>query len=130
MGPRRASSGWARTNKTRIERLERDGLMTDAGRAVIDRAKADGSWTLLDAVEDLTVPADLAEALASHGQAATNFEAFPRSARRAILAWIAQARRPETRRRRIEETAVRARQNERAGPGAPTDPAAPRKGKR
>lgn len=64
IGPRRKGSGWARTNKVRIERLERDGLMTDAGRAVIQRAKADGSWTLLDAVEDGIVPDDLRDALA------------------------------------------------------------------
>jgi uncharacterized protein YdeI (YjbR/CyaY-like superfamily) len=114
IGPRRRRSGWARTNKVRIERLEAQGLMTDAGRAVIDRAKADGSWKLLDTVEDLTVPDDLAAALDARPPARTNFDAFPRSARRAILAWVAQAGRPETRRRRIEETASRAERDERA----------------
>ncbi|MDQ1634384.1 MAG: hypothetical protein QOJ32_1193 [Frankiaceae bacterium] len=116
LAPRRRRSGWARTNKVRIVRLEAQGLMTDAGRAVIDRAKADGSWTLLDDVEDLTVPDDLAAALAGHGDARANFDAFPRSVRRATLAWVAQAGRPETRRRRIEEAAGRAENNERAGP--------------
>ena len=59
---RKPGSGWARTNKERIVRLEADGRMTDAGRAVIDAAKADGSWTLLDDVENLVVPDDLAAA--------------------------------------------------------------------
>src|SRR6476469_11269592 len=51
--PRKRGSGWARTNKERIERLTAGGLMSPAGLAVIDAAKADGSWTLLDDVEDL-----------------------------------------------------------------------------
>ena len=75
--PRRQGSGWSRTNKERIERLDRAGLMTDAGRAVIAAAKADGSWTLLDDVEALVVPEDLAEALASRPGARDRWEAFP-----------------------------------------------------
>lgn len=58
--PRRPGSSWARTNKARVERLIAEGLMTPAGLAVIDAAKADGSWTGLDEVEDLVVPDDLA----------------------------------------------------------------------
>ena len=50
--PRRKGSVWARTNKARVERLEAEGRMTDAGRAVIEQAKADGSWTVLEPVED------------------------------------------------------------------------------
>lgn len=61
--PRKAGSGWSRPNKLRIQTLERDGLMTPAGRRVIDAAKADGSWTMLDDAEDLVVPDDLASAL-------------------------------------------------------------------
>ncbi len=60
--PRKRGSGWSRPNKQRIERLEAEGLMTPAGAAVIAAAKADGSWTLLDDVEDLVVPDDLAAA--------------------------------------------------------------------
>ncbi len=121
MAPRRPRSGWARTNKRRIERLERDGLMTDEGRAVIERAKADGSWTLLDAVEDLIVPDDLAAAFDERPGSRANFDAFPPSARRAILEWIVQAKRPETRERRIAETALRAENNERANEWTPKD---------
>ena len=64
--PRKRGSGWARTNKERIERLAAAGLMAPAGHAVIDAAKADGSWTLLDDVENLVVPDDLAAAFAAH----------------------------------------------------------------
>ena len=58
--PRRKGSLWARTNKERVARLEAEGRMTDAGRAAIDQARADGSWTILESVEDLVVPDDLA----------------------------------------------------------------------
>ncbi len=113
--PRRRGSGWSRTNKERIERLDRAGLMTDAGRAVIAAAKADGSWTLLDDVEALVVPEDLAEALASRPGARDRWEAFSPSARKAMLGWIAQAKREPTRAARVTETAERAARGERAG---------------
>src|SRR3954454_22163729 len=100
---RKPGSGWARTNKERILRLEADGRMTDAGRAVIDAAKADGSWALLDDVENLVVPPDLAAALAKHRGAAARGEESPPSARRMLLAWIVQAKRPATRAQRVAE---------------------------
>jgi uncharacterized protein YdeI (YjbR/CyaY-like superfamily) len=112
--PRRPRSGWARPNKRRIETLEREGLMTPAGQRVIDAAKADGSWTLLDDVEDLVVPDDLAAAFAAVPGAREKWDAFPRSAKRGILEWIVQARRPETRAKRVAETADRAGRGERA----------------
>jgi uncharacterized protein YdeI (YjbR/CyaY-like superfamily) len=115
--PRKPRSGWARTNKIRIERLIAEGLMDPAGLALIEAAKADGSWTLLDDVENLVVPDDLAAAFSVTGRA--HWDAFPRSARRAILEWIVQAKRPETRARRIAETAAKAEVNERANQWTP-----------
>lgn len=105
--PRRKGSVWARTNKARAERLEAEGRMTDAGRAVIERAKADGSWSVLEPVEDLIVPDDLASAFDSHPGATLQWEEFPPTAQRAYLFWIYTAKRASTRRRRVEETAVR-----------------------
>ncbi|HZG89304.1 MAG TPA: YdeI/OmpD-associated family protein [Pseudonocardia sp.] len=116
---RKPRSGWSRSNKQRIERLLAAGLMEPAGLALIEAAKADGSWTLLDAVEDLLVPDDLAAALDAHPGARENWEAFPPSARRALLEWIVQARRPDTRARRIAETAEHAARNERANQWRP-----------
>jgi uncharacterized protein YdeI (YjbR/CyaY-like superfamily) len=121
LAPRRKGSGWARTNKARIERLERDGRLTEAGRAAVERAKQDGTWTLLDEVEDLTVPDDLAVELAARPPARENFNAFPRGIRRGILEWIVQAKRAETRRRRVEETAALAQRNERAHQWTPKE---------
>lgn len=114
-GPRRPGSGWARSNKERIARLEREGRLEPAGAAVVAAARADGSWTMLDDVEALVVPPDLDAALARSPEARSNWDAFPPSVRRAYLWWIVQAKRPETRRRRIEQTAVKAARNERPG---------------
>jgi uncharacterized protein YdeI (YjbR/CyaY-like superfamily) len=117
--PRKAGSGWSRPNKTRIERLMADGRMAPAGLAKIETAKADGSWTLLDAVENLEVPDDLAAEFAHYPDARANFDAFPRSARRGILEWIVQAKRPETRAKRVAETARLAQENVRANQWRP-----------
>ena len=105
MSPRTRGSGWARTNKVRIEQLLAEGLMAPAGLALIDEAKRDGSWTLLDDVEDLVVPDDLAAALAAHPGARGHWDGLPRSVRRAALLRIVEAKRPETRARWVAETA-------------------------
>jgi uncharacterized protein YdeI (YjbR/CyaY-like superfamily) len=112
--PRKSRSVWAATNKARIERLIADGRMAAAGLAAIDRAKANGSWETLDSVERLEVPDDLAAALEAHPPAAANFTAFPPSARKMLLAWVAMARRPETRVTRITQIVEAAARNERA----------------
>ena len=101
--PRKPSSTWARSNKERVERLEVAGLLTDAGRAAIDAAKADGSWSLLDEVEALTIPEDLADALAADPAALCGFGELPNSVKKQALYWIQTAKRPETRTRRIAE---------------------------
>ena len=105
--PRRKGSVWARTNKARVERLEAEGRMTDAGRAAIERAKADGSWALLEPVEDLIVPDDLAAAFAARRGAQEHWQDFPPTAQRAYLLWVYTAKRAPTRARRVEETAER-----------------------
>ena len=118
---RKPGSGWSRPNKLRIERLEQAGLMTEAGSAVVAAAKADGSWSRLDAVEEGVVPPDLAAALDERPPARANFDGFPRSVRRGILEWIALAKRDETRARRVAETARLAQRNERANQWRPKD---------
>ncbi len=112
--PRKPGSGWSRVNKERIERLLSADLMHPAGLAKIAAAKQDGSWSALDAVENLEIPADLAAALAVYPAARGHFDAFPRSVKRAILEWITAAKRAETRAKRIAETARLAQANQRA----------------
>jgi uncharacterized protein YdeI (YjbR/CyaY-like superfamily) len=113
MAPRRPGSGWARSNKERILRLEADGRMTDAGRALIESAKADGSWTLLDDVEALIVPHDLGAAFAARPGARDAWEAFPRSVKRAALVWLVDAKSDATRAKRIAEIADKTARGER-----------------
>jgi uncharacterized protein YdeI (YjbR/CyaY-like superfamily) len=112
--PRKPRSGWAATNKARVERLIAAGRMAPAGLAAIERARANGSWEVLDSVERLEVPADLAAALAALPSAAANFAAFPPSARKQMLAWVAFAMRAQTRAARIGQIAEAAAHNERA----------------
>ena len=79
--------------------------MAEAGLRKVEQAKADGSWTKMDSVEELTIPDDLVQALAGYLEATQNFAAFPRSAKRGILEWVQSARTLETRTRRVNETA-------------------------
>jgi uncharacterized protein YdeI (YjbR/CyaY-like superfamily) len=117
--PRKPTSNWSRVNKRRAEKLIAEGRMTQAGQDAVDAAKASGRWEALDAVEALTVPPDLAQALSADATAAATFEAFPRSAKRAILEWIAAAKRPETRARRVATTVSEAAAGRRANQWRP-----------
>lgn len=119
--PRNPRSAWARTNKSRVERLTAAGLMLPAGLRAVEIAKASGAWTMLDDVENLVVPADLAAAFATRPGSRERFDAFPRSARRALLEWIVQARTEPTRAKRIAETAEQAARGERANQWRPKE---------
>ncbi len=109
--PRKPGGTWAKSNKERVARLIEQGRMTPAGMAVIEQARADGSWNALDGFDDLTIPEDLATAFAANEAAARNFAAFSPGAQRTYLWWIKSAKRPETRARRIEETVRLVAQN-------------------
>lgn len=115
--PRKPHSGWSASNKERVARLIATGLMTETGMAAVEIAKANGSWDSLDQLTRLEIPPDLAEALAANSEASRFFEAFPPSSKQIILGWIASTKRPETRRKRVEETVRLAAQNKRAKAG-------------
>ena len=105
LAPRKRGSGWSRLNKERVARLSAEGLIAQPGQRVIEAAQADGSWAALDEVEDGIVPSDLAAALAATPPASTEWDSFSASTRKGILQWIASAKRPETRAKRVAETA-------------------------
>jgi uncharacterized protein YdeI (YjbR/CyaY-like superfamily) len=105
-GKRKSNSTWSKINKEKVERLIRERLMTKAGLAVIENAKKNGSWTILDDVEELIVPPDLGNALKKTKNAAKYFTGLSRSNKRAILLWLVMAKRPETRQKRIDEVAA------------------------
>jgi Uncharacterized protein conserved in bacteria len=103
--PRRAVSAWSGTNKARVEMLEEQGRMSEAGRRAVDAAKANGRWTVLDGPERLEVPDDLAAALAATPGARQEWDALTPGTRRAELTTLALAKRPETRARHVQRIA-------------------------
>jgi uncharacterized protein YdeI (YjbR/CyaY-like superfamily) len=114
LAPRKPRTNWSGLNKRRVEALIANGQMMPSGLAKITAAKADGSWAALDTVEALEIPPDLRAAFTRHRGSAAQFAAFPPSTRRGILEWILNAKRPETRATRVEETATLAARGERA----------------
>lgn len=108
---RKAKSTWSKINKLKIEQLIAQGEMREAGLKTIEVAKENGSWTILDAVEELIIPEDLRIALVENPNATENFEKFSKSVKKMILYWIISAKRPETRQNRVLEIAERAAEN-------------------
>jgi uncharacterized protein YdeI (YjbR/CyaY-like superfamily) len=108
------SSTWSRVNRQRAAKMTGLGLMTEPGQALIDLAKANGTWQVLPDAENSAIPDDLQELLDRNEAACRNFQTFPPSSKRLILEWIATAKRPDTRRRRINQTVSLAAMNIRA----------------
>ncbi|HVF08424.1 MAG TPA: YdeI/OmpD-associated family protein [Actinomycetota bacterium] len=119
MAPRKAKSAWSAVNKRRIENLVSSGAMTHSGMAVIEAAKADGSWAALERSDALELPDDLVAAFHRHGGSREHWDAFPPGVRKQILEWIYAAKRDDTRAKRVEETATLAARNERANQWRP-----------
>jgi uncharacterized protein YdeI (YjbR/CyaY-like superfamily) len=106
--PRKPKSNWSALNKKRVASLIERKLMTAAGQAKIDLAKANGSWTRIDAVEALVVPPDVARALGAKPKAKAFFESLAPSNRKAVLYWITGVKNPEKRAERIAHTVSQA----------------------
>jgi uncharacterized protein YdeI (YjbR/CyaY-like superfamily) len=101
---RRARSKWSQRNVGRVERLTAEGRMHPSGIAEVERARADGRWQSAYAGQaDLDVPDDLAAALAAEARAQAMFNILTKQNRYAVLYRIGDAKRAETRARRIEQ---------------------------
>lgn len=100
---RKPKSPWSASNKTRVKRLIKDGLMTPAGHASINAAKANGYWTIFDDVEKLKLPEDLRAAFAKNKKAEKFFQGLGVSDQKLFLRWIVLAQREETRTKRIAD---------------------------
>ena len=111
--PRKPKSVWSKLNKTRIEKLIKNGLMTEIGLAKIEAAKKDGSWNALDASDNLQITEDLQKSFDANKTAETNFHAFTEGVKKAILQWLNSAKRNETRAARIEKLVAMAAVNKR-----------------
>lgn len=108
---RKAKSTWSRVNKEKVEKLIEHGLMTEAGLRSIETAKQNGSWTILDRVEELIIPEDLETAFADKPNAKDFFLSLSKSVRKIMLAWLVFAKTSETRQKRITEIVESAGQN-------------------
>jgi uncharacterized protein YdeI (YjbR/CyaY-like superfamily) len=106
--PRKPRSIWSELNKERVERMVAAGRMTPAGLAHVEAAKADGRWDAAASGRLDVTPPDLEEALAADPVAAGRWRTWAPSHRRPYVYWVLDARRPETRAKRVAETVRRA----------------------
>jgi uncharacterized protein YdeI (YjbR/CyaY-like superfamily) len=107
---RKPAGNWSKINKEKIQMLIQDGRMAQAGLDSVERAKQNGSWTILDDVEELIIPKDLAKAFKSHKGSKDYFLSLSKSVKKSMLQWVTLAKRPETRQNRINEIAILAAQ--------------------
>jgi uncharacterized protein YdeI (YjbR/CyaY-like superfamily) len=110
--PRGPRSKWSQVNRDKAEALIEFGAMRPAGLREVERARSDGRWAAAyESQGNATVPADLAEALAADPEAAAFFATLSGVNRYAILYRIHDAKRPETRARRIEKFVAMCREH-------------------
>jgi uncharacterized protein YdeI (YjbR/CyaY-like superfamily) len=109
---RKNKSVWSKVNKEKVERLTKEGLMTKAGYEIIEIAKQNGSWTILDEAEALIIPDDLEIAFQKRNNAKEYFLSLSRSDKRNILQWLLLAKRQKTREKRIFEIVELADKNQ------------------
>ena len=108
---RKAKSTWSKINKDKVDQLIKDGQMMQAGLKSVEVAKENGSWTYLDVIDQLIIPDDLEQAFEKHPNSKSFFLSLSKSVRKGILYWVLDAKRPETRQKRIQEIAEQASQN-------------------
>jgi uncharacterized protein YdeI (YjbR/CyaY-like superfamily) len=102
--PRRSRSKWSKVNRQKATELIERGAMKPAGLREVERAKADGRWdAAYDAQSTATVPDDLRRELEKNDAAREFFQTLNSANRYAILYQIGDAKKPETRARRIEK---------------------------
>jgi uncharacterized protein YdeI (YjbR/CyaY-like superfamily) len=102
--PRRARSKWSRINREKAETLIAAGRMRPAGLGEVEAARADGRWdAAYEGQRTAAVPPDLAAALAADPEAEAFFSTLSSANRYAVLYRVGEARRPQTRARRIEK---------------------------
>ena len=109
--PRKPKSVWSKVNKDHIIDLKKKALMHKSGLASIKVAKKNGSWTALDDVEKGVIPEDLKAAFNKNEKAFENYQNFTRGQRKSYLYHLNQAKREETRQKRISEIIQLCQQN-------------------
>lgn len=105
---RKPNSTWSKINKQKIETLTANGLMTQAGFNVIEIAKQNGSWTILDDVEELIIPKELEVAFKKYKKSKEYYSMLSSSKKKILLQWIALAKTDTTKQKRALEIAENA----------------------
>ena len=111
---RKTKSMWSELNRSRVEKMIEQKKMTPAGQEMIDLAKRSGAWEALSPIDKMVIPEDLKKMFDKNKTAFNNFQKFSPSSRKIILLWILNAKRPETRKKRIEEAVKLAAKNVKA----------------
>ncbi len=106
--PRKPGSVWSESNVERVTRMIAEGRMTPAGQALVDEAKRRGTWDEAASGRLDVTPPDLEAALAGVPAAADRWNEWPATPRRMYVYWVLDAKRPETRARRIADVVRRA----------------------
>ena len=100
--PRKPKSNWSKLNKSYVKKLIEKGLMHESGLAKKNAAKKNGSWIAMDDVEEGIIPIDLQKAFEKNPKAFDNYQNFTFSQQKSYLYWLNQAKRENTRQKRIE----------------------------
>lgn len=100
---RNQKSVWSALNKKYIKALTANNLMQEAGLKIIEIGKRNGSWTALDDVENGVIPIALKNAFDENPEAFKNYKNFAPSYRKSYLYWLNQAKREDTKKKRITQ---------------------------
>ncbi len=103
---RNPNSTWSKINKEKVSRLIDNNLMTQAGFDIIQTAKQNGRWDIMQDIEELIIPEDLKIELNKNKSSMEFFQSQSKSIKIAMLHWVVTAKRIETRKKRIDEIAL------------------------
>ena len=113
---RKSKSTWSKINKEKVQKLIDDGLMTQAGLDIIEVAKQNGSWNILDEAEELIIPKDLEKAFSKYKGSKEYFLSLSKSVKKMMLTSLILAKRSDTRQKRINDIAELAGQHKKPIP--------------
>ncbi len=114
--PRQRGSIWSELNKRRVKKMIAQGQMTEIGLAKVEEAKRNGEWDKAARREDIAdIPREFNHALEANKRARENFEQLAPSHKRQYIYWIADAKRAETRQRRIDAAIKMLKENKKLG---------------
>ncbi|MBO9700090.1 MAG: YdeI/OmpD-associated family protein [Sporocytophaga sp.] len=102
---RKPDSTWSKINKDKVARLIQNNLMTKAGLDSINTAKQNGTWDIMQDIEELIIPEDLTIELNKYESSMEFFQSQSKSIKITMMHWVVTAKRIETRKKRIEEIA-------------------------